>query len=106
MLSYNTLKPVKMPTASFMYFIPLISPTLVSTEISPNNRQQAMFLSYEKSVVLNSFTLSCEFELQGSGFFIDIFDPNGVMAAFPEIINAPVNNMLDYIQAGGKVLAQ
>ena len=86
MLSYDTLKPLKAPTASFMYFIPLISPTLVSTEISSNNRQQAMFLSYEKNVILNSFTLSCEFELQGSGFFVDIFDPNGVIAAFDEEI--------------------
>ncbi len=104
MLSYNTLKPLKAPTASFMYFIPLISPTLVSTEISSNNRQQATFLSYEKSVVLNSFTLSCEFELQGSGFFIDIFDPNGVVATFPEEIkkNAPVNNILDYIRLEGE----
>ncbi len=104
MLSYNTLKPAKIPTASFMYFIPLISPTLVSTEISPNNRQQAMFISYEKNIVLNSFTLSCEFELQGSGFFMDIFDSNGIIATFPEEIkkNAPMNNLLDYIRLEGE----
>jgi hypothetical protein len=104
MLSYNTIKPVKTPTASFMYFIPLISPTLVSTEISPNNQQQAMFISYEKTVALDSFTVSCEFELQGSGFFRDIFDPNGVIATFPEEIkkNAPVNNLLDYIKLEGE----
>jgi hypothetical protein len=104
MLSYNTLKPAKTPTTSFMYFIPLISPTLVSTQISPNNRQQAMFISYEKTVVLDSFTLSCEFELQGSGFFMDIFDSNGIIATFPEEIkkNAPVNNLLDYIRLEGE----
>jgi len=104
MLSYNTLKPMKTPTSSFMYFIPLISPTLVSTQISPNNRQQAMFISYKKNVVLDSFTLSCEFELQGSGFFMDIFDSNGVIATFPEEIkkNAPVNNLLDYIRLEGE----
>jgi hypothetical protein len=104
MLSYDGLKLVKTPTASFMYFIPLISPTLVSTEISPNNRQQSMFISYKKSVVSDSFTLSCEFELQGSGFFMDIFDPNGVIATFPEEIkkNAPVKNTLDYIRLEGE----
>jgi hypothetical protein len=104
MLSYDILKPLKAPTASFMYFIPLISPTSVSTEISSNNRQQAMFLSYEKSVILNSFTLSCEFELQGSGFFMDIFDPNGVISTFGEEIkkNAPVKNILDYIRLEGE----
>jgi hypothetical protein len=103
LLSYDTLKPLKMPTPSFMYFIPLISPTLVSTKISADNHQQAMVISYEKSVTLDSFTLSCEFELQGNGFFIDIFDPNGVIAAFPEAIkkNAPVNNILDYIRLEG-----
>ena len=104
MLSYDTLEPLKAPTASFMYFIPLISPTLVSTEISPNNRQQAMFISYEKTVVLDSFTVNCEFELQGSGFFRDIFDSNGIIATFPEEIkkNAPVNNLLDYITLEGE----
>ena len=104
MLSYNTLKPMKTPTASFMYFIPLISPTLVTTQISPNNQQQAIFISYEKSVVLDSFTLRCEFELHGSGFFMDIFDSNGVIATFPEEIkkNAPVNNLLDYIRLEGE----
>ena len=108
MLSYDTLKPQKMPTPSFMYFIPLISPPLVSTEVSRNSHQQAMFVSYEKSVVLDSFTLRCEFELQGSGFFIDIFDPNGVIAAFPEEIkkNAPVTNILDYIRLEGEGLGR
>jgi hypothetical protein len=103
-LSYDTIKPAKTPTSSFMYFIPLISPTLISTEISRNNHQQAMFTSYEKSVVLDSFTLKCEFELQGSGFFIDIFDPNGVISTFPDEIkkNAPVNNALDYIRLEGE----
>jgi hypothetical protein len=103
-LSYDTLKPQKMPTPSFMYFIPLISPPLISTQTSSHNRQQAMFTSYEKTVVLDTFTLSCDFELQGSGFFVDIFDPNGVIAAFPDEIkkNAPVTNILDYIRLEGE----
>ena len=63
-----------------------------------------MFISYEKTVVLDSFTVSCEFELQGSGFFRDIFDSNGIIATFPEEIkkNAPVNNLLDYIRLEGE----
>ena len=62
-----------------------------------------MFTSYEKTVVLNTFTLSCEFELLGDGFFIDIFDPNGVIATFPEEIKkkASVANILDYIRLEG-----
>ncbi len=62
-----------------------------------------MFISYEKTVVLDSFAASCEFELQGSGFFMDIFDSNGIIATFPEEIkkNAPVSNLLDYIKLEG-----
>jgi len=92
------------PTSSFMYFIPLVSPTLVETEISPDNQQQALFVSYEKKVTSDSLLASCEFELQGSGFFIDIFDSNGVIATFPEEIkkNAPVKNVLDYIRLEGE----
>ena len=104
MLSYDALKPMKTPTASFMYFIPLISPTRVSTVISPNNQQRSMFISYEKNAILDSFTVSCEFELQGSGFFTDIFDSNDIIMTFPEEIkkNAPVKNVLDYIRLEGE----
>jgi hypothetical protein len=103
MFSYNTLNSVKTPTPSFMYFIPLISPTPVSTEISKDNQQQAMFISYEKTVFNDSFTVSCEYELKGSGFFIDIYEPNGIIATFSEEIkkNAPVKNVLDYIRLEG-----
>jgi hypothetical protein len=103
MLGYDAVKSLRTSTASFMYFIPLISPTLVFTEISSNNQQQAMFISHEKKVFANSFTVSCEFELQGSGFFIDIFDPNEVIATFPDEIkkNVPMNNLIDYIRLEG-----
>lgn len=104
MLSYDTTNPQKTPIPSFMYFIPLISTPPVSTQINPNNQQHAIFTSYEKTVIFNSFTLKCEFELQGKGFFLNIFEPNGVIATFPEEIkkNAPVNNILDYIRLEGE----
>jgi len=77
-LSYDGLKSVKNPVASFMYFIPLVSPTLVSTEISPNNQQQAMFMSYKKSVVRSSFTVSCEYELHEVAFSRIFLTPMGL----------------------------
>jgi hypothetical protein len=103
LLNYNTADPPKTPTSSFMYFIPLISTTLVSTQISPQNHQQAVFTSYHKKVTRSSFILSCEFELHGSGFFMDIYEPNGIIATFSEEINenAPVKNVLDYIRLEG-----
>jgi hypothetical protein len=103
LLGYNNISPLKTPTASFMYFIPLVSPTRISTEISADNQQQAIFMSHEKKIFKDSFTASCEFELQGSGFFIDIFEPNEIIATFPDEIkkNAPMNNLIDYIKLEG-----
>ncbi len=103
-LSYSSRTPAKNPISSFMYFIPLVSPTLVETEISANNEQQTAFIAYEKKVTSDSFLVSCEFEMQGSGFFMDIFDSNEIIATFGEEIkkNAPVKNILDYIRLEGE----
>lgn len=107
-LSYSGLAPVKNPTSSFMYFIPLVSPVLVETEISLDNEQQAAFTAYEKKVGSNSFLVSCEFEMHGSGFFVNIFDANEIIATFGEEIkkNVPVKNVLDYIRLEGEGLGR
>ena len=44
-LGYDGSKPVKNPSSSFMYFIPLIAPTRVDMDINPDNHQQAWILS-------------------------------------------------------------
>ena len=103
-LSYNSSTPAKNPTASFMYFIPLIAPTLVDMEISPDNQQQAWIVSYDKKVTDKTFYVSCEFEMRGKGFFNNILDAQGVMAMYlPEMKKgAPLNNGLDYIKFEGE----
>jgi len=103
-LSYNSSTPAKSPTASFMYFIPLIAPTLVERETSPHNQQQAWLVSYEKKVTSESFYVSCEFEMRGKGFFNNILDAQGVMAIYlPEMKKgAPLTNGLDYIKFEGE----
>ncbi len=103
-LSYNSSTPAKSPTASFMYFIPLIAPTLVERQTSPNNQQQAWLVSYEKKVASDSFLVSCEFEMRGKGFFNNILDAQGVMAMYlPELKKgAPLTNGLDYIKFEGE----
>ena len=103
-LSYNSAAPAKTPTASFMYFIPLIAPTLVERETSTDNQQQAWLVSYEKKVTSDSFLVSCEFEMQGKGSFNNILDAQGVMAIYlPELKKgAPLNNGLDYIKFEGE----
>ena len=87
-----------------MYFVPLISPTLVDLEIDANNNQMARIISYEKNITSKSFYLSCEFEMTGEGYFKNIFNPQQII----EIINGegqspdePMTNALDYIEFEG-----
>jgi hypothetical protein len=103
-LSYDSSKPVKNPSSSFMYFVPLIAPTRVDMEISPDNRQQAWILSYNKKVTKKTFYVACEFEMRGTGSFNNILDHNEVIANFSEEIKkgAPIKNALDYINFEGE----
>ncbi len=103
-LSYNSSTPAKSPTASFMYFVPLIAPTLVERETSPNNQQQAWLISYDKKNTDNAFYVTCEFEMRGKGFFNNILDAQEVMAMYlPELKKgAPLTNGLDYIKFEGE----
>jgi hypothetical protein len=102
-LSYDGNAPENNPTSSFMYFVPLISPTLVDMEISANNKQIARIVSYEKNVTPASFSVSCEFEMLGEGFFKTIFDAPMVIEIFlPEQDkDESMTNILDYIKFEG-----
>ena len=104
MLSYDGLKPIKNPSSSFMYFVPLITPTHVDMEISPDNQQQAWFLSYNKKVTKKTFYVSGDFEMRGNGSFNNILDNNEVIANFPEEIKKgdPIKNALDFIKFEGE----
>lgn len=102
-MSYSGNKSIKNPIASFMYFVPLISPTLVDNISSVNNDQQVEIIS--NNLVMNSetFSLRCEFEVLGSGFHMNTFDPAGMIAAnVNELKNGnSLTNMLDYIKIEG-----
>ena len=103
-LSYGDSKPAKNPSSSFMYFVPLIAPTRVDMVISPDNKQQAWILSYNKKVTKKTFYVACEFEMRGTGSFNNILDHNEVIANFPEEIKkgTPIKNALDYIKFEGE----
>jgi len=107
-LSYNGRPARKNTTSSFMYFVPLISPTLVETESSANNEQQAGLVSYKRKVTPKSFHVSCEFEMLGKGFVKNTFDAQGVMSLFlPELKRGePMTNALDYIKFEGEGLGR
>jgi hypothetical protein len=102
-MSYRKEKFVKNPIGSFMYFVPLIAPTLVDNISSVNNDQQVGIISYEKKDDLNSFQAACEFEILGKGFHINTFDSNGMIEAHTVDLEKgeTLKHMLDYIKIEG-----
>ena len=60
--------------ASFMYFVPLISPEPVFSVTSPGSTQTARVLSAKRKITPHSFVVNCEFEFTGNGSQQSIFD--------------------------------
>jgi hypothetical protein len=104
LLAYSKEGVKKIPIASFMYFVPLISPTLVDRETSNSNEQQVSIISYEKKVTSNAFSVVCEFEILGRGFHKNTFDAAGRIASNSDELKKgeALNHMLDYIKVEGK----
>jgi hypothetical protein len=104
MLNYSSQTFEKNPISSFMYFVPLISPTFVDRETSANNEQQVAVVSYERTVNSNSFYVNCEFEIMGKGFHKNIFDPEKMIAEHIRELkkNEPLVHTLEYIKFEGE----
>lgn len=104
LLGYSKEGFQKNPISSFMYFVPLISPTRVDRETSVDNQQQVGIVSYEKKVTSESFTVVCEFEIVGEGFHKNMYDSAGMIAAHTEELKKgqPLTNTLDYIKFEGE----
>jgi len=62
------------PVASFMYFVPLISPEPVFSITSPGSTQAARILSAKRKSTSHSFVVTCEFEFIGTGSQQSILD--------------------------------
>jgi hypothetical protein len=62
------------PMASFMYFVPLISPEPVSSSTSPGSTQVARVLSTRRKSTDHSFVVTCEFEFTGDGSQQSVLD--------------------------------
>jgi hypothetical protein len=104
LLSYSKKTFKENPISSFMYFVPLISPTGVDRQTSANNTQQVGIITYERKVTSKSFSVVCEFEILGKGFHKNTFDPAGMMALFIDELEEgeTLTNMLDYIKFEGE----
>jgi hypothetical protein len=92
------------PIASFMYFVPLISPTLVDRETSANNEQQTGIISYERKVTSRSFYVACEFKVLGNGFHMSKLDLGGTVKAHTAELKKKESlaHVLDYIKLEGE----
>ena len=105
---YLELRRLEARKKSLIFLYVFCSPyrpdTRVDMEISPNNRQQAWILSYDKKVTKKTFYVACEFEMRGTGFFNNILDSNEIIADFREEIKkgAPIKNALDFIKFEGE----
>jgi hypothetical protein len=102
-MSYSKEEFVENPIASFAYFIPLIATTRVESIASVDNEQHIGIISHQMIADAKSFQVTCEFELLGMGFYMDRFDPAGMLAAYADEAKKgkTMTNMLDYIKFEG-----
>jgi hypothetical protein len=91
------------PAPNLMYFVPLISPTLVESICSKDNQQVAQILSLQRNFKKKDFRLVCEFGLQGSGSFTNAYEPNSMIAYWIPLNKPgkPMTNLLDFIKLEG-----
>jgi hypothetical protein len=103
-LSYSIKAFEGSPIGAFMYFIPLISPVAVGRETGPDNQQQVGVVSYKRKVTSKSLSVTCEFEMLGSGFNKYLFDPEGMIATRDVALDkdGTLSDLLDYINFEGK----
>ncbi|MFA5239278.1 MAG: hypothetical protein WC476_06170 [Phycisphaerae bacterium] len=106
MLNYGRRPAEKNPISSFMYFVPLLSPTFVDRETSADNEQQVALVSYEKNITSKSFYVTCEFKMLGKGFQKNNFDPVGMIAEQTAELKQgeTLTSALDYIKFEGEGL--
>ncbi|MFA5293503.1 MAG: hypothetical protein WC496_10770 [Phycisphaerae bacterium] len=91
-------------TPDFMYFVPLISPTLVSIEVSEDNKQTSGLICCDRKSDSKYFYVRGEFEMRGSGSYKNVFDPAGMIARNTNGLakDAPLKNILGYIKFEGE----
>lgn len=107
-LSYSLETPLASPLPSFMYFVPLISTTLVDRHTSLGNDEVVRFVSYDRKISSRSFHVTCDFEIRGKGFHKNTFDPAGMIAARLDELEKgkPLTHVLAYIRFEGEGLGR
>ena len=103
LLGYDQDQFKENPISSFMYFVPLISPTPVYFYTSTDNTQRVGIVSYRKKVSSKSFVVQCDFAIRGGGFHLTTYDPKAIIAAHTKHVKEgqTIAHMLDYIKLQG-----
>ncbi len=102
-LDYGRGKAAENPIAVFMYFVPLISPELVSIQENPGNTQRAKVLPLTRRFAGDAFFASCEFIISGAGRQENIFDLTEIIKRARKTLQAggTVEKQLAYINVTG-----
>jgi hypothetical protein len=73
-LQYQGQETAAVAVAEFMYFVPLIASSPVSSLTSPGSTQSVRMVSAKRHFSRHSFTVTCEVELTGDGWQQSVFD--------------------------------
>lgn len=103
-LDYSGNSRMKNPIYDFMYFVPMVSLTLVESVSIAGNAQQVGIISRKILVDDDSFKATIEFRMVGKGYHKNAYDPEDMIADNVKHIEKPdpLKNMLDYITFEGE----
>ncbi len=102
-LDYGSGKGKANSAEDFMYFVPVVSPTLIECQTSKANTQTARIISFRKELTDDSFFVRCEFEMKGKGYHRNRYLPGAMIDKYSKIQKGrTLKNMLDYIVVEGE----
>lgn len=99
-----TPEQLENPVDAFMYFVPLISLTAVSTEMDPDTTFSSGVINRQHRMLRrNRFVLTCDFEITGSGMYRVVYDPDEMIeqASGKETDKRVLTNLLNWIRFDG-----
>jgi len=103
-LSYGKGEEKINSTPNFMYFVPLISPTLVDSQTSKDNGQLSTVISRKVNIRGNNFNIECEFQMWGKGTYQNTFDSRQMIKRNMGKLDGkkPLKHVLNYIKFDGQ----
>jgi len=102
-LDYGSGKGRANSAADFMYFVPIVSPTLIECQTSNTNTQTARLISFRKKLTDDDFFVKCEFEMKGKGYHRNRYLPPSMIDKYSKMqTGKTLKSMLDYIVVEGE----